>query len=1501
MTAAQSILCHRFCPQGLTYPLPPSACPSPSTSPRLQDFFTVYFACDYGLRIYMAQDSLTWYFSLVSLLDWVTVMPMLVGWLITAGGEYDTNVAMVVQCIRVLRVLRIFRVTRFIRSLGTSQSFAFQRQVRATTDGSGQTPILAHHTLSHPPHLACTSTATSHLSIRPPFLSPLSQVAVLAMTVLSMVFVCGGIYQVFELAEWAAAPADKKPAYPTFHRAIYYATITVVGRPAIPITSQLSFVFLTGVVYLAATIIPTFVAELIRLWFDNASLETFSPNPEAPHVIVCGDTNVSRLRALAGQYFHRSRNPDALAPLVVLAEAKPEGALKGWIDQYKHSGLVRYIRGSARRGPDLKRAGIQGASAVLVLNYRADRDASSADTEVLSTVMAIKASRPGIRVLAQLARPRKRNHLKVVPGWHDSDKSMSAPSLSMTLVGLGTRIPGLPTLLTNLVRRGTALGLGASHTGRAHEVTAGTAKLLSVLYYGDRAKPAAQAALESLVNREAARRKPKTPLEEYAASVDQSLTELAVTPGLVGRTFASAARTAYLRYSVTLIGATVPINDDICALMPGLPRTFKVALFPSKCVLSLGQRLYVIAGDPTDVERLRIETGGHTRNVLQRVVGDIAGSIADVFKPQRLADEDEAGGDAYASAVGGTVAGGSPGSPQASQQQADHLAWLGTGPAVSEASYPHNAAAAVDVAIPWCFSELEGDVGGGLRSLLQGALPGVGHKHGHGEACEGCKHAATAPHPLSLLSGAGIVSLPGVAGAAPGPGDATDSEGDRAASPAPEESAPAPASASSAVSGSNGATEAITTPDGRVIAVISGAALAARKQSFGDDGLGGIDDTDDITGGAGTLATTAPSVHHSGGVAATAHAAARANINALAVRLTLPVAAAGTDVEGMAAEAKQRPPPFAGHVLVCGASDSMGYLLRAIASMLTMERSGGRGAGSASGSSASGSSSSEGDQYDLRASDVVVLAPAKPSDAALNAMYPGSAKLLARVTFLAGSPSEAGDLIRAGVMTARAAVVLTSAKSSGDDNLADDSDAIVTSSTLFKLNPGLHVISELLHGAHAPYLRPNGSTLNDAQRSSFVWVLEEREALRQRARLEDAIRHLASSSSSSSDPAVDEVSSLAGGAGEHERASVLLTKLSKQQVRLKVTSTAFAKRGRLLTGGGGGPAPPSRGEGASGSGTGFGSGMASAMAELDRTPGASGSSGLGDADLEQLASSGLSTAAIVDVLVGVREEFNGAAAAANDGAAFSMSGGAGGGGGASKGGASNDLFASPAYACGRAVSLTTSDALLAEAHFHAFVPGVLKQLIRAARHGRLVALPMTEAIVMAGMANSSGGGRAGGVTPASLARAREAYLSQLAHGILSAARGPAWAPEGAEGAQDASASSSSAGASSPSPVVRTYGELAEALLRGWDVLPMGLYRRVHPATGLRASPATVAALQLAAGPPTPGGAFAHNRALVSYVLTNPPPHTALSEHDLVYVLLPTHAGGGAVVLGEDEY
>ncbi|RYG41435.1 hypothetical protein EON68_03095, partial [archaeon] len=382
--------------------------------------------------------------------------------------------------------------------------------------------------------------------------------------------------------------------------------------------------------------------------------------------------------------------------------------------------------------------------------------------------------------------------------------------------------------------------------------------------------------------------------------------------------------------------------------------------------------------------------------------------------------------------------------------------------------------------------------------------------------------------------------------------------------------------------------------------------------------------------------------------------------------------------------------------------------------------------------------------------------------------------MLARTTFIKGSPAEAADLLKAGVMTARGAVVLTSSKptvtADGSDNLSDDTDAIVTTAIISKLNPGLHVITELLHGAHAPYVRPTGSGLTDAQRGALIAILEEREASRQRAKLDNAIRRVAIEQQSGVTGPMDALRQAALA-----RVDILMTKLQRQQARLRAAMTGTLVFNRGLSAGSvldvvaarqrqaagllagveafRSPAYSARAvstaatapDGGSGAATvavtptlsmssAVYTGITNAVNALESTTRVTTASAT-DRDLEQLAEKGLSNSAIVDVLVGVREDFGSAAsAAANEGAAFSMGGGAGGG--QSKGsGATNDLFAAPSFAAGRVFAFNTLDSIICEAHFETFIVGVLKQLVRAARKQRFITIPITEAIIMARLAH----------------------------------------------------------------------------------------------------------------------------------------------------------------------
>jgi len=52
---------------------------------------------------------------------------------------------------------------------------------------------------------------------------------------------------------------------------------------------------------------------------------------------------------------------------------------------------------------------------------------------------------------------------------------------------------------------------------------------------------------------------------------------------------------------------------------------------------------------------------------------------------------------------------------------------------------------------------------------------------------------------------------------------------------------------------------------------------------------------------------------------------------------------------------------------------------------------------------------------------------------AMNSMHAGSARLLARVTYIPGSPSDMEDLLKAGVENARAVIVLSTKRVAASD------------------------------------------------------------------------------------------------------------------------------------------------------------------------------------------------------------------------------------------------------------------------------------------------------------------------------------------------------------------------------------------------------------------------------------------------------------------------------------
>jgi voltage-gated potassium channel len=111
------------------------------------------------------------------------------------------------------------------------------------------------------------------------------------------------------------------------------------------------------------------------------------------HIVVCGWNTTAR--DLIGEL----RGDDYKAKVVVLAD----------LDKNPGGDDVYFVRGESTSDEDLKRAGIQEASAALIF----PRDASDeADMHSILTILAIEHAAPGVRTVAEVNNPKHEAHFR---------------------------------------------------------------------------------------------------------------------------------------------------------------------------------------------------------------------------------------------------------------------------------------------------------------------------------------------------------------------------------------------------------------------------------------------------------------------------------------------------------------------------------------------------------------------------------------------------------------------------------------------------------------------------------------------------------------------------------------------------------------------------------------------------------------------------------------------------------------------------------------------------------------------------------------------------------------------------------------------------------------------------------------------------------------------------------------------------------------------------------
>jgi voltage-gated potassium channel len=149
------------------------------------------------------------------------------------------------------------------------------------------------------------------------------------------------------------------------------------------------------------------------------------------HIIVCGWNSTARdlIEELKGDDYHLK--------VVVLADVDKNPAGAG----------VYFVRGDATNSEDLDRAGIEHAAAAVVFPVDGS---DSADMQSILTIMAIKHTAPGVRVVSEVNNPRHETHFRRA----EVDELLVSSKLASHLLARSALYPGLTSLVTDIVSGG---------------------------------------------------------------------------------------------------------------------------------------------------------------------------------------------------------------------------------------------------------------------------------------------------------------------------------------------------------------------------------------------------------------------------------------------------------------------------------------------------------------------------------------------------------------------------------------------------------------------------------------------------------------------------------------------------------------------------------------------------------------------------------------------------------------------------------------------------------------------------------------------------------------------------------------------------------------------------------------------------------------------------------------------------------------------------------------
>eukprot|EP01103_Thecamoeba_quadrilineata_P011852 TRINITY_DN2931_c0_g1_i5.p1 TRINITY_DN2931_c0_g1~~TRINITY_DN2931_c0_g1_i5.p1 ORF type:complete len:879 (+),score=179.64 TRINITY_DN2931_c0_g1_i5:37-2673(+) len=238
-----------------------------------------------------------------------------------------------------------------------------------------------------------------------------------------------------------------------FHEALYFIVVTfsTVGYEDIITSPQGRLVMLFLIIF-AILLIPYQTGRLLSLVSSRRGGVYggyYKASKGSRHLVIMGEITFTGLVDFFRELYHQEKsNPFRNAQVVILSAKEPSLELKGLLTHPFFEPRVTYLLGTPLAEGDLERVSIQHAHACFVLTDKYCAHSNEADSETALRVLAVNHYSPNLLTCVQLMQRSNMMHIPSSP----SSFVLCAEEFSLSLLSRSCLVPGLLTLVTNLVR-----------------------------------------------------------------------------------------------------------------------------------------------------------------------------------------------------------------------------------------------------------------------------------------------------------------------------------------------------------------------------------------------------------------------------------------------------------------------------------------------------------------------------------------------------------------------------------------------------------------------------------------------------------------------------------------------------------------------------------------------------------------------------------------------------------------------------------------------------------------------------------------------------------------------------------------------------------------------------------------------------------------------------------------------------------------------------------------